>query len=271
MSEVGHEVTLVHTSLEPVRSWLDPVLETVDLVLAAGGDGTVRMVAESACRTETPLYQVPMGTENLFARTLGMRADHGMIIDAIEGWRVDRLDMIDVGGSRGLLMVGFGFDAAVVCDLAARRSGPISHWTYLPIVLRQWWRWRAASMQVAVDGRVIATDHAGLCFICNSREYGGGFNPAPDASMQDGLLDLVLLPARSRLGILRWMLKAFRGRHLEDAQAIHVQGHSIEVSSVTEMHWQIDGDPPGDLSSVDHLELRVIPDSLPVLMPAAGA
>ena len=266
--EAGHAVTLVESSLEPVQSWLDPVLQEVDLVLAAGGDGTVRMVAESASRTGTPLHQIPMGTENLFARTFGMTAGHDAVNDAIKAWRVEQLDMIEVAGTRGLLMVGCGFDAAVVCDLAARRRGPISHWTYVPIVLRQWMRWRPVPMRVVVDGDVVATAHAGLCFICNSREYGGGFNPAPDACMHDGELDVVLLPTRSRFGVLRWMLKARRGRHLKDKRAIHVQGRSIGLSFESSMLWQLDGDPPPGTSAVDHLEMQVAPGSLPVLLPA---
>ncbi|MDG2291965.1 MAG: diacylglycerol kinase family protein, partial [Phycisphaerales bacterium] len=70
--ESGHDVTQLSSSLEPTVQWLDPVLQTHDVVLAIGGDGTVRMVAEGVHRTGTPLYQVPMGTENLFARAMGM-------------------------------------------------------------------------------------------------------------------------------------------------------------------------------------------------------
>ena len=266
----GHTVRLVESSLDPVRSWLDPVLQESDLVLAAGGDGTVRMVAESASRTGTPLHQIPMGTENLFARTFGMTAEPSDLIDAIESWRVERLDMIEVAGVHGLLMIGFGFDAAVVCELAARRRGPISHWTYVPIVLRQLLRWRPVPMQVAVDGQPVATTCSGLCFVCNSREYGGGFNPAPMACMHDGALDVVVLPTRSRFGLLRWMLKARRGRHLDDVRAIHVQGRSVELAFESSMLWQLDGDPPPEASGVERLGMKIVPGVLPVLLPAHG-
>ena len=266
--EAGHSVTLVHSSLEPVRSWLDPVLQESDLVLAAGGDGTVRMVAESACRTDTPLHQVPMGTGNLFARTLGMRADHDAIINAIDAWRVERLDAFDVGGTHGQLMASCGFDAAVVSDLTAHRHGPISHWTFLPIMLRQLVRWRPVRTRVVADEQLLSEDHTGLCFVCNSLAYlRSSFDPGSDTSMQDGLLDVVLLPTRSRFGVLRWILKAMKGRHLEDARAIHVQARSIAMSFESPVLWELDGDSPPGEASIERLHVQITPKSLPVLMP----
>ena len=268
LAEAGHAVTLVESSLEPVKSWLDPVLQDADLVLAAGGDGTVRMVAESACRTDTPLHQVPMGTGNLFARTLGMRADLDSIIEAIDAWHIERLDAFDVGGTHGQLVASCGFDAAVVSDLTAHRSGPISNWTFLPIMLRQLARWRPVSTRVVADEQVVSENHTGLCLVCNSLAYlRSSFDPALDRSMQDGLLDVVLLPTRSRIGVLRWILKAMHGRHLKDKRAIHVQARSIALSFDSPVLWQLDGESPPGEASIERLHVQITPESLPVLMP----
>ncbi|MCH2148819.1 MAG: hypothetical protein MK095_05235 [Phycisphaerales bacterium] len=270
--EAGHGVTQLSSSLESTVQWLDPILQTHDVVLAIGGDGTVRMVAEGAHRTGTPLYQVPMGTENLFARAMGMTSDHESIVSAINAWRVHRFDMARANGEPCLLMASCGFDAAVVHDLAARRSGPISHWSYLPSILRQWLRWQPVPMHVTVDGACIQAEHVGLCFVCNSREYGGRFNPAPAASMDDGLLDVVLLPTRSRWGVLRWMMKARKGRHVDDTRLVHAQGHSVQIMFGSTMRWQVDGDRPPESARHVGMGLEVIlePAALPVLLPSSS-
>lgn len=268
--DAGHNVTMLSSSVEPTVQWLDPVLKEHDMVLAIGGDGTVRMVAEGARRTNTPIYQVPMGTENLFARAMGMTSDHQAILAAINAERVCRLDMAHANGEPCLLMASCGFDAAVVHDVASRRSGPISHWSYLPCIIRQWLRWRPVAIRVMVDGTCLHKEHVGLCFVCNSCEYGGQFNPAPEASMDDGVLDVVLLPTRSRFGLLRWMLKARRGRQFTDARAVHAQGRAVHLEFATPMHWQVDGDCPSDSPApmAAGLKVELEPASLLVLRPA---
>ncbi|MDG2291240.1 MAG: hypothetical protein P8L37_01165, partial [Phycisphaerales bacterium] len=201
-------------------------------------------------------------------RAMGMTSDHESIVAAINAGRVHQIDMARANGEPCLLMASCGFDAAVVHDLAARRSGPISHWSYLPSILRQWLRWQPVPMHVTVDGACIEAEHVGLCFVCNSREYGGRFNPAPEARMDDGVLDVVLLPTRSRWGLLRWMMKARKGRHVDDPRIVHARGRSVQIKCGSAVLWQVDGDrPPEAAQGVDvGLEVVLEPAALPVLL-----
>ncbi|MBM44595.1 MAG: hypothetical protein CMJ36_06260 [Phycisphaerae bacterium] len=273
LEHVGHEVVLTWTRLEPCAQWLDPVLQDVDVAVVAGGDGTVRLVAESAIETRTPIYQVPTGTENLFARALGHSGEAGDVIRAIEAADVCLLDVADANGTTSILMTSCGFDAAVVQDLASRRTGPISHWTYLPSMLRQLWSWKPVPVGIMVDGEGVGSDQPGLCFVCNCREYGGGFNPAPDARMDDGLLDIVFLPTRSRLGLLRWMWKARRGTHLASTRALHARGRRIVLEPASPVPWQVDGDCPAESATplTQRVTIEVRSGVLPVLRPAGDA
>ena len=266
----GHDVVLLWTRLEPAQEWLDPVLEEVDAAVVAGGDGTVRLVAGSSIRTRTPIYQVPTGTENLFARAMGFSGEAGDVIDAIEAHDVHALDVADANGTTSILMTSCGFDAAVVHDLASRRTGPISHWTYLPCMLRQLWRWKPVPIRIMVDGASIASDQPGLCFVCNCSEYGGRFNPAPEASMDDGVLDVVFLPTRRRLGLLRWMWRARRGTHLSSHGAVHARGRLVVLEPSSPIPWQVDGDCPPETATplTQRVMIQVQPGVLPVLRPA---
>ncbi len=270
LESAGHDVILLWTRLGSVQEWLDPVLEEVDVAVVAGGDGTVRLVAGGSIRTGTPLYHVPMGTENLFARAMGFTGETGDVIGAIEAHDVRALDVADANGTTAILMASCGFDAAVVHDLTSHRTGPISHWTYLPCMLRQLWKWKPVPIRVMVDGESIASEQSGLCFVCNCREYGGRFNPAPEASMDDGVLDVVFLPTRRRLGLLKWMWKARRGTHLSSHGAVHAQGRVVVLEPSSPIPWQVDGDCPPETATplTQRVMIQVQPGVLPVLQPA---
>ena len=87
--------------------------------------------------------------------------------------------------------------------------------------------------------------------------------------MDDGLLDVVLLPTRSRWGVLRWMMKARKGRHVDDTRLVHARGCSVQITWESGVLWQVDGDrPPEAAQSVDvGLEVVLEPAALPVLLP----
>ena len=266
----GFDVHLVPTELSDPQAWLDPTLETVDAALVVGGDGTLRMVAESLVRCSTPCWQVPCGTENLFARGLGMSADDAAINSALVSARVRDLDAARANGSLSLLMASVGFDASVVHDLSERRTGAISHWTYVPCMIRQLLHWRPSRMSMRLDDRMVLDGEAGWCFICNSREYGARFDPAPEADMTDGLLDVVFLPTRSRRQVLAWMARARSGRHLGRDGVVCERARRVQLEFAAPVPWQLDGDmpPPEAEPVVDTLTVECLPAALKVLWPS---
>lgn len=265
----GHEVREVATELGDSRQWLDPVLDGSGAALVVGGDGTLRLVAESLLRCSVPVWQVPCGTENLFARAMGMTAQEALVHDAITAGRVRAMDVARVNGTLSLLMASVGFDAAVVHDLSSRRGASISHWSYLPCILRQLVRWRPTTMSVQLDGLNVLEGEAGWCFICNSREYGARFDPAPEADMADGLLDVVFLPTRSRRQVLSWMARTRSGRHLGRDGVLHATANSVRVECTPAMPWQVDGDVPPESAGpvTDRIDMECLPGALSVLLP----
>lgn len=270
LQESGFESRLAWTELGDQAAWLDPVLEDASTMLVVGGDGTVRMVADAAVRTRTPLWQVPCGTENLLARSLGMNSDFASIEQALRRNQSRYLDMARANGTTCLLMASAGLDADVVHDLASRRGRSIRHWHYLPCIARQLIRWRPLPMTLHMDGRTVRTEEPGWCIVCNCREYGGRFNPAPDADMTDGLLDVVFLPASSRWQAVRWMSRTRRGSHLQEPGAFHGQARQVQLDFGVEAPWQVDGDRPPEAASpiTRRVEISLEPACLPVLLPA---
>lgn len=264
-------VTTAPTRLEPTETWLDPLLEGVDLLVVLGGDGAMRMAAPSAIRQQVAIIQYPAGTENLFARAFGMRANPAQLIETMQHGHVAPIDVGTVNGELMLLCASVGLDAEVVHDLARTRKGAITHSSYIRPTLRQCLRWRKSppAIEVSVDGVVVSAAQPGIVLIANLPQYAVGLNPAKNAINDDGLLDVVFLPARSLSALVAWGIRCKRGTQLQHPAAVCARGALIEVALSEPGHVQLDGDPSHDRRPVRTLTAQVQPQVLQVLRPAS--
>ena len=282
LSDAGHEVDICQTRLEPTEDWLDAALSGIDVLVVAGGDGAVRLAAASAARAGTPIYQVPCGTENLFAREFGMTRSPHALCRAIERFATRRVDMGVANGRIFLLMASVGFDADVVHDLASRRGSSISHFSYVTPIIAQLWRWRPPRLDISVDGERVVHGEPGFVVVANSRQYGWRINPAARAVMDDGMLDIAFFPGGSRRALIAWAIRCRWQRHLRNPRLIYRNGRSVSIASSTRQRFQLDGDPPDvsrefSVSETDvraempqepfKLEISIKPGCLSVLIP----
>lgn len=268
----GHQASLAPTQHLPSTDWLDAILKDVDLAVVSGGDGAMRMVASAALRTNTTVYHLPCGTENLFARAFKMDCSNHTLLKAIEKNNIRRIDTGVANGETFLLMASVGFDAAVVHELARRRKGSISHFSYIAPIWRQFRLWHAARLEVEVDGRRIDDKGPGFVVVANCAEYGWRVNPAARADMFDGLLDVVYFPARSRAALVKWALKCRFGVQFNDRALVFERGRDVTIRSRQHCHYQLDGDPAGGdelgpTTGSMSLHAVIKPASLSVLMP----
>lgn len=220
----GHEVVRVLVSPQ-VDAELGAALVGAELMLIAGGDGTVHHALPRAIGSGVPVAHVPFGTENLFAREFGMTRDAAAVVRLVQEGRSRLVDvgMVSAGGAGGVggeadaggvpfaLMVSIGPDASVVERLHRARTGGISHLSYAGPMVREMVSPYLPRMVVKVDGREVVRGEKGLLLIANSRQYALRANPARRADMQDGLLDVVFMPATSAIGALWWLIRARMG------------------------------------------------------------
>jgi diacylglycerol kinase family enzyme len=268
-SGVSLALETAETRPEPSDRWLDARLDAVELLVVVGGDGAMRLVAPSAVRRGVPVYHYPGGTENLFARDFDMRAEPRRLFEAITGGTVRAIDVARVEGAICLLCASLGLDAAIVDDLSSRRTGAISHRSYVLPMLRQLWQWRKSPprFEVEVDGRSLGTQVSGLVLIANSSQYAARLDPAAAADNGDGLLDVVHLPARSFIGLLVWVLRCRRRRQLRARGARHLRGRTITIRSDRPTRAQVDGDALKGAGLVRSLTAVIEPGALRVLVP----
>jgi diacylglycerol kinase (ATP) len=260
-------VAVAATCLDSTESWLDPLLEEVELLVVLGGDGAVRLAAPAAIRAGVALAQYPAGTENLFARDFGMRPDACSLVDSINCGRIEPIDVGWVNGELMLLCASVGLDAAIAHDVARHRSGGISHLSYVRPLIRQLLRWRREPTQVeiVVDGEALGSPETGFVLIANSPQYALRMNPARDANNEDGLLDVVFMPAKSSTALVAWALRSRRGTHMSHPGLKHARGKEIRLLVSPPGFMQVDGDPAGGTGRVAELVATIQPRALQVL------
>jgi diacylglycerol kinase family enzyme len=235
-------------------------------VVAAGGDGTFRRVAEETL-PGCPLLVFPLGTENLLARYLGLTADPREAAAVIDCGVTVRLDAGLANGKLFALMVGCGFDAEVVRRLHKARQGHISHVSYIKPILEVIRSYEYPPLRVRYrlgtgeDGEPIT---ARWVFVINIPQYAGGLKFAPQASGLDGRLDLCTF----REGSLWYGLLYLGGVMLGQQDAMedyrHCQATELVIEAEGPVPYQIDGDPGGALP----VAIQVLPGRLTMLVSA---
>lgn len=189
--ESGHQV--VHAA--PGES-LEPKLVNAAALIVAGGDGSMHHAAPVASRLGIPVLHYPLGTENLFAREFASRARPEECLATLNARNVRRVDMATVNGRPFIIMMSAGVDASVVHRVAAARVGGVSRLDYARRIASVLPRHVPPRFTVLADGKELANIEPGMLIVANCRQYAARLDPASEADMSDGLLDVVFVPAR---------------------------------------------------------------------------
>ncbi len=266
-------------SLDDVKSAATRSLAegTLRAVVAAGGDGTIGLLA-NLLPAEIPFSILPLGTENLLAKYLGIACDPEQVTGQIIAGRFVDLDMGRANGKLFLVMASCGFDADVVRQLHAVRTGHINHWSYARPIFNSINKYRFPELTIKTEGGgdengggSIADKNSGASFSLESRwafvfnipRYAMNLPIAPDANSRDGLLDLCTFRGGKILRSLFYLIGVVTRQHtrLRDFEVRQVR--RITISSDEPVPYQLDGDPGGQLP----LEIEVVPAALRVIVP----
>lgn len=235
---------------------------TLRAVVAAGGDGTAQLVVNRTA-PGVPVALLPLGTENLLAKFLGVGPDPDGVCQIIRQGRIVRFDAGQANGQLFLLMVGCGFDAEVVRRLHARRTGHIRHLSYVKPILQTIRSYQYPELQLYCDGTEARTHVARWAFAFNLPCYARGLGIAPEADGRDGLLDVCTFRRGSCWHGLRYLMKVIRRRHRGDADYTTLRTPRLRVEAEAPVPFQLDGEFAGYLP----VDVQVVPGRLTVLVP----
>lgn len=230
-------------------------------VLALGGDGLAGRVAGAAAAHQLAFAALPGGRGNDFVRAQGLGRDPAALAASLVGGGERRIDLAEVDGRSYLGIASVGFDSDVQRIAAATRL-PLGQAVYFYAALRALGNWRAASFTMSCDGeRSELTGYA--VAVANSGVYGGGMRLAPDASLDDGALDVVTTAACSKGHFLATLPRVFAGTHVRDRVVSVRRAGEVRLAADREFTVYADGDPIGELP----VTIRVRPGVLRLLTP----
>ncbi|HSV41411.1 MAG TPA: diacylglycerol kinase family protein [Nocardioidaceae bacterium] len=263
LRDAGAEVHVVHSlgiqhSIDEVAS----AAKAGETMVACGGDGMLASVAAAVLEHDVPLGIVPSGRGNDFARQLRLldRSSEETAHTLLEG-EATPVDVIRVGDKIVLGSVYAGVDslASELVNGAQWLPGALQ---YPYAAVRSLLTYEPTRYTVTVDGSTVVVE-AYSVVVANSGYYGKGMHVAPAATVDDGLLDVVVIPKASRFKLIRLMPKIYDGSHVRVPGVLTFRGRQVSVSAKDRVAAFGDGEPLVDLP----VQAEVVPGALKVLLP----
>ncbi|MET0730814.1 MAG: diacylglycerol kinase family protein, partial [Solirubrobacterales bacterium] len=237
--------------------------EAGEVTIVMSGDGLIGQVGGVLAGTGARLGVIPGGRGNDLARVLGIPDDVDGAVEVLGAGRLREIDVGEVDGKRflGVASCGFDSDANRIANEAKWVKGRL---VYAYAALRALVGWRQATFTLTLDGERREFRGYGVA-VANNRAYGGGMLVAPDAELDDAVLDVVTLGEIGKLRFLTAILpKVFDGRHTEQPEIGVDRAAEVHIEADRPFAVYADGDPIADLPAT----VRVLPRALWMIVPA---
>jgi diacylglycerol kinase (ATP) len=234
-----------------------------DLLAVCGGDGTINEVASHIPNPPFPVAILPAGTANVLARELGVPLNPIRALKIAMKrtvWGAD-LGLLDTGAFRRFTFVaGIGFDAHAVAWVPSGLKKKLGMAAYAIAILECLRSYSFPEFQVMAGGRTFS---ATSCLVCNSKRYGGGLMFCPQAKMDDGLLDLLIVQGVHRIALAGFLIQAWFGRAATHPWIHRLQAGSLKIEGPSEVQIQVDGELAGHLPA----DIRLSDARFPLIIP----
>jgi YegS/Rv2252/BmrU family lipid kinase len=251
-------------SLQHARKLAHAAAAHGEIAVALGGDGLVAAVADALKHTDGVVGVLPGGRGNDFARVLGIPLRPREACAVLAQGVVRELDLGEIGDTTfiGIASCGFDSDANRVANETRIVRGNL---VYAYGAIRALLRWQPARFEVTLDGDAARAITGYTVATANSKAYGGGMLLAPDASLEDGLLDVVLVGHVPKSRFLRSLPSVFKGQHVRQPNVEIVRAREVAISADRPFAMYADGDPIAALP----VTVRVLPKAVRVIVPRA--
>ena len=266
---VADEVVVrpVHDGRDLVEALSVAMDDDPDLIVVGGGDGTIGGAAEMVAHTRTTLGVVPLGTANDFARTLEIPAALDAAVDTLLHGKVVDVDLGRVDGRAYLNVASVGLSVAVTQRLTPGLKRRLGRFAYPAATLAAYRSHRPFAARLECDdGSVLDLRDLMQVAVGNGRHYGGGLTVAPNASIDDHLLDVYAVE-QGRLRDHVSVARLLRTGHLVEHDRVH-HVTTRRLRLVTEEALPVNLD--GEIAATTTATFEVDRNALHVLVPATS-
>ncbi len=247
---------------DATASAADAVERGYDMIIAAGGDGTLYEVVNGMAGKENvpPLGVFPLGTTNDFARGLGIPRNWEDYCDLVIRQQTRPIDVGKANDRYFINIAGGGTLTELTYDVPSRLKTMIGQLAYYIKGVEKMVSLSPQELIINAEGQETIHDEFMLFLITNTNSVGGFEKLAPGARIDDGLLDVIALKKCNLAEFVRVVTLALRGEHMNDKKVISFRTSSMEVTSPGKVLLNLDGELGGSLPgqfSVLHQHLRI--------------
>jgi diacylglycerol kinase (ATP) len=247
----------------------------IERVIVAGGDGTLSEVVTGLLSAQLGDYAaiglLPLGTASDFARGLGQPPDVDAVIERLAAGKTSRVDAgrITHRTDEGQEVTGYfaniaSFGLSGVVDELVNQTTKIfgGRMSYMIGTLRGVARYRSDPVSISVDGELVFDGPLSVAAVANGPYFGGGMRIAPNARVDDGFFDWVIVPGMPRLSLLGKFPLLYSGSHVRDPQILQGRGRVIEARGVAgPIRLDVDGESLGALPA----RFEVLPGAITLI------
>ncbi|RXZ82399.1 diacylglycerol kinase [Paenibacillaceae bacterium] len=239
-----------------------------DIVIAAGGDGTLYEVVNGMVNHDhrPPLGILPLGTTNDFARALGVPKHWEYACDLIVQQYTRLIDVGKANNRYFINIAGGGSLTELTYEVPSKLKTMIGQLAYYMKGLEKMTRLRPTEIRIQAEGVGEINEEIMLFLICNSNSVGGFEKLAPDASLQDGLFNVIVLKKCNLAEFIRIATMALRGEHVNDPHIMQFQTNRLTVTTPDYVQINLDGEYGGTLPCT----FEVLPQHLPIIVDESG-
>jgi len=273
----GIAYSIYPTNAEGNYAFLREIIaqEKVTDIVVCGGDGTVSAVMAALTGTDTRIGIIPMGSGNGLAFAAKIPKDAGKALDIIFSGKAAPIDGFLINGHFSCMLCGIGFDGKVAHEFALRSTRGLQ--TYIRVTMKNFFTARPYRFQISIPA---AANGGALSFpvdaffinVANGDQFGNHFTIAPKASLEDGLLDIVIVKKADRLSFLLSVIRQVLGGYpIQDKPVIegrrnvlYFQTPSLEIANPEGAPLHIDGDPA---APANKFIIQVVPKAIRLIKP----
>jgi YegS/Rv2252/BmrU family lipid kinase len=265
--DIDHDLRLVQEHDDTVKWTRTAFAEGFDLVVVAGGDGTVRHATEGLMRSgaQVPMAVIPTGTVNFVARSISMPLDVRKALSAIMSGKVEHFDVgyLPEHDRYFAFVCGAGYDGHIIHDTPRELKKKIGFLAYLAMGVKQVFAVRRVSVELEMDD-VTKKMRAHTVMAVNIGSISNlNWTFGPNIDPHDGKLNIAVMSTRSLWGSIIVIFRILAKRFFGYAHLRHFEARRVRVSADPPLPFQVDGDP---LGTTPFLAV-VIPKALQFVVP----
>ena len=238
-------------------------------VVMTGGDGTVNQVTGALRGLSVRFGIIPVGSGNGLALAAGIPTKPQLALAMIFAGKSQKIDAFLINNQYACMLSGIGFDAQVAHDFATKASRGLLVYTHQSIV--NFFKAHPYQFEVVIDDFSFFTD-AFFISIANSNQFGNNFTIAPEASLHDGLLDIVIVQKMNKAKLPFVMLKHIRGNNklqqlveeMSQKNILYFQTASLTIKNLKHAPLHIDGEPR---ETAEEFTIEIIRDCFELIQP----